>query len=162
MSTDLPTQWAARPAGFYEEWGVFARTLLSALIQRTGEDAPDGKRVASLLLASGAAMGAAGMVAVIEANREAIERRGRSWGIPSLAPILQGVGAALGGFGGAMVTRLLTRQTQPEVVKSLQDRLAAVRRDYEEALRDRREGLFNEWTHRNAVEMLFARALATL
>lgn len=162
MSGDLPESWPERPEGFYRDWDVFSRTLIGSVISRTGEQAADSSRLASLLLASGAGLGAAGMVALVEANREAIERRGQEWGIPNLARLLQGVGAAFGGFGGAMLTRMLSRQAKSEVVESIQDRLATIRRDFEGLVQDLEDGLHNKWNHRAAVEMLFMRAQASL
>jgi len=154
--------WPERADGFYDEWEAFSRSLLDALIASAPEGVDSGDRVASLLLAGGAGLGATGMLALIESNRAAIERRGEEWGIPGLATMLKGVGAALGGFGGAMITRTLTRKARPEVVESLQQRLAAVRREFEDVQRDRRDGQLNTWTHMAAVELLYAKALASL
>ena len=61
------------------------------------------------------------------------------------------------GFGGAMLTRLLSRHADSDVVDDLQAQLANARAEFEELLRDRQDGILNEWAHRAAVELLFVR-----
>lgn len=155
MSTNRkpPVEWPKRPKGFYEDWTIFCTDALSLLLEKQEE------LLAAVLLAGGAVLGASGMYALVKANREAVDAKGREWGIEELGSIaLSGgtlLGAAVGGIGGAFLSRTLGRLADKEKVNQLQARLTMARREFEILRQDLKDGMMDDLQHRLAVERLF-------
>jgi len=105
-------------------------------------------------------LGAGGMVTLIRLNQQLIDQKGREWGIPNLSALALGggvaLGAALGGIGGALLTRILSRNAPQGQVDALQARLAAARREFETLRQDLAANALEPQHHRLAVERLFA------
>jgi hypothetical protein len=154
VARELPGGWPRRPKGFYAEWPAFCSEVVSARLK----DAPPDV-VAALLLAAGAVLGGAGMLALVAANSEAIDSKGREWGIENLSTIVGVggalVGAAVGGFGIAWLTRMLGRQADPAVVAREQERLVAAKQEFESLAVERTAGRLPVDQHRLAVERLY-------
>lgn len=114
-----------------------------------------------VLLAGGAALGALSMIRLIEANQEIVDRKGQEWGIEDLSSLAKGGGAllgtALGGAGGALLTRILSRHASAEKVDALSRRLSSTRREYEELPQDFEARRMTRAQHMAAVEYLFWR-----
>jgi hypothetical protein len=147
--------WPKRPKGFYDDWTMFCCQALSARLQH--EDGGDD--LAVVLLAGGAILGGLGMITIVAANQNAIDAKGKEWGIEKLSTIA-GVGSAMlgatvGGLGVAWLTRTLGRHADVAKVDALQARLATARREFESLKTERSEGRLNVDHHRAAVERLF-------
>ena len=161
MSSTAPI--GPRPSGFYRNWPVFCREILSTHLRsnRNSDTA-----VATVILAGGAVLGATGLVALVQANKEAIAAKGKEWGVENLAAWLTGggalVGALLGGFGGSLATRLLSKHAGDEQVTGMQGKLTHARREFEELKRDADSHRITRVEHRSAVEHLFWRATTAL
>src|SRR5579859_2252703 len=110
MASELPASWPPRQKGFYTEWDVFSKEAIAARLKVAPSDI-----LAALVLASGAVLGGATMLKIVTDNADAIDRRGREWGIPKLATAI-GVGggivaAAIGGVGAAWLSGTLAQKT---------------------------------------------------
>lgn len=147
-------QRPAWPEGFYTDWTVFSTEALSERM-RSG----DKSAVPTILLAAGASLGATALVALAKSNRKALTDLGEEWGIKSLPELVIGggalLGAALGGFGGAMISRLLSSYSDEAAVEGLQAELAAAERAFTELNELRVAGRIASERHEAAVEMLF-------
>jgi hypothetical protein len=158
MSPKPPERWPSQstsfPRSFYDDWAVFCRQALSTMLRGSVGGSP-----AEVLLAGGAILGVAGMLALISANRETLDQKGKDWGIEDLAK-LTGIGgavlgAAVGGLGIAWLTRTLGRHADTAKVDALQTRLSTVRREFEALRQDRHKGRLDPQKHQLAVERLF-------
>ena len=151
---DSPAAPDARPAGFYSNWETFCTHALTARLR-----ASESAAVPTVLLAGGASLGATVLVSLAQANREALAELGQRWGIASLPELITGggalVGAALGGFGGAILSRVLSAHADEASVEALQVIIAAARREFNELKRLRAAGALDAHNHRAAVEGLF-------
>jgi hypothetical protein len=147
MKPDLPQSWPQRPSRFYDDWAIFCVEVLSALIKnRQGAE-----RLADILLAGGAVLGEDTMFALIQTHRGLLDEQGREWGVKELSTLA----TVLGSFGGALVTRVLSRHAETARVSALQASLAAARREFKTLLQDRDSGGIDQNVHRGAVERLF-------
>jgi hypothetical protein len=148
-----PANWPDRPKGFFEDWTVFCIEALAKLLKEQDD------MLAAVLLAGGAVLGAGGIFALVQANREVIDAKGKEWGIESLGSIALGggtlLGAAVGTLGGALLNRTLGRHTDRAKVDALQSRLTRARREFEMLRQDAKSGLLDSMQHRLAVERLF-------
>jgi hypothetical protein len=147
--------WPERPKAFYEDWTIFCCQALSERLRQGG----DADELATILLAAGAILGGAGLLVLVGENKEAIDAKGREWGVPNLSTIagIGGavVGATVGGLGVAWLTRTLGRHADTEKVNTLQSRLAETRREFETLQRDCAEERLEHQHHKLAVERLF-------
>ena len=145
-----------RPKGFYFDWSVFSVHALSWRARRAGHGRDDD--LAVVLLAGGAVLGEVGLAAIAAANAEA-ESKDKESGAKPRSPIANVgsafVGAAIGTFGAALLTRALARKADTAKVDALQARLGAARREFEVLKREAAQGRINEADHRSAVERLF-------
>lgn len=157
MPRKLPTTWPQRPDGFYRDWTTFCIEALGTALRNEQE----GDWLPVVLLAGGGALGAAGMMRLVEANSEIVDRKGEEWGIQDLSTVAKGgsflLGAALGGASGILLTRILNRHTDKESVDTYGHRLGLARREYEELLQDLDAGIVGNEQHKAAVEHLFWR-----
>jgi hypothetical protein len=157
MPYKLPTTWPQRPDGFYSDWTTFCIEALGTSLRNEQE----GDWLPVVLLAGGGALGAAGMMQLVEANSDIVDRKGKEWGVNDLSAIAKGgsflLGAALGGAGGMLLMRILNRHTDKESVDAYGHRLGLARREYEELLQDLTAGILAKEHHKAAVEYLFWR-----
>jgi hypothetical protein len=151
VANDKPTAWPKRPKGFYTDSGTFCREVLSARLKDASADS-----MSVLLLAGGAALGGAGLAALIKANAEVIDSRGRDWGIDKLSTYV-GVGSALVGtaVGLGLLTRTLARKAPGEAVERERTRLIDGKHEFERLAGERDRGTLSAEHHRLAVERLF-------
>jgi hypothetical protein len=156
MSGKLPSTWPRRPDRFYRDWTTFCIEALGTALRKE-----QGDWLPVVLLAGGGALGAAGMMRLVEANSEIVDRKGEEWGIHDLSTVAKGgsflLGAALGGAGGMLLTRILNRHTNKESVDAYGHRLGLARREYEELRQDLEAGILGNAQHKAAVEHLFWR-----
>lgn len=154
MSRKLPETWPDRPKGFYEDWSIFCRQVLSSRIQQK-----ESEDLAVVLLAGGAILGGAGLVWLIRENRETIDTKGKKWGIDDLSTYagIGGavLGAAIGGVGANLLMRTLGRYADTTKVDALQAKLAQGQRAFIEHRQDLQERRLNVRQHRLVVERLF-------
>lgn len=159
MSPKPPSRWPSQPTpppgfprSFYDDWAVFCRQALSTMLRGSVDGSP-----AEVLLAGGAILGVAGMVALISANRETLDQKGKDWGLEDLAKLtgIGVLGAAVGGLGIAWLTRTLGRHADTAKVDALQTHLSTVRREFEALRQDRHKGRLDPEKHQLAVERLF-------
>ena len=145
-----------RPKGFYRNWETFCQETVSHLVTSN----PDG-RLPVILLGAGALLGASGLVALIAANSDYIDEKGKEWGIDALGTLAMSgggiIGAALGGIGGAMVTRLLSRYADADEVDNFQSKLEQAQQEFETLGQDLDGGFMKKKQHRREVERLFLR-----
>lgn len=155
MGSKPSEKWPERPKGFYEDWTIFCCQALSTRLQKGGSD----DELAVVLLAAGAILGGTGLVVLVSENKNAIDAKGREWGIGNLSTIagIGGavLGATVGGLGVAWLTRTLGRHADTGKVDALQTSLAEARREFEALQRDCAERRLNHPHHRLAVERLF-------
>jgi hypothetical protein len=148
-----PTKWPERPKTFFEDWTVFCTEALAKLLKEQDD------MLAAVLLAGGAVLGAGGIFALVQANREVIEAKGKEWGLEGLGSIALGggtlLGAAVGSLSGALLTRTLGRHADRAKVDALQARLSRARREFEALRQDVASGILDSVQHRLAVERLF-------
>ncbi len=119
---------------------------------------------APVVTAAGAILGGTGLIALVAANREVINAKGRKWGIDNLSTIA-GVGGAVlgatvlgatvGGLGVAWLTRTLGRHADTKKVDALQERLSKARREFDTLHSERGRGRMSVVNHKLAVERLF-------
>jgi hypothetical protein len=156
MAEQLPEGWPERPQGFYQDWTVFSRTAVEELLRSA--DVP-GPLLASLLLASGAVLGSGVVLALLDTNRDLLERKEKEWGIPGLATIVviggSVMGGALGGAMGAKLARMLASGSDEEIVEAHKARLIQCHRDFEELERDVQAGQLEAYRRQAEVERLF-------
>jgi hypothetical protein len=139
-----------RPRGFYDDWSTFCEEALGGLIKGRQE----GMEV--VLLTAAAVLGGSGLTALLLANRETLDAKGREWGVPNLTTLMSVGSVVLGAGVMAMVTRALSRRADTAKVDALQERLAAARREFEALRNDRKKGGVDAKRHEAAVEKLFA------
>jgi hypothetical protein len=154
MPRSQPRGWPARPKGFYSSWQVFCSEVVAARLH----DAPSDV-AAALLLAAGAVLGGTGMLAIVAANAEAIDKKGKEWGIEKLSSIVGVggalVGAAVGGLGVAWLTRTLGGRTDSAKVEREQAQLVRAKQEFEMLLAERTAGRLSLDHLKLAVERLF-------
>ena len=157
MSRSPPDEWPTRPEGFYSDWTVFCTEVFRDFLRQQRAD----DWVAVVLLAGGAALGAAGLFALIEANSEIIDEKGEEWGIENLSSYTQGsgvlVGAAIGGAGALLLMRILGAHADREAVDKLSRELRNARREYEELRQDKQADLMTHAQYKAAIEHLYWR-----
>ena len=155
-----PSTWPKRPKGFYDDWTIFCVDALSQMLKEHDD------LLAVVLLAGGAVLGAGSLFALLRANQEFIDAKGKQWGIENLGSIAVGggtlIGAAVGSIGGALLNRTLSKHADVAKVDALQARLSKARRDFELLRQDLRDGLLDDQHHRLAVERLFMEATAKI
>jgi len=147
------TKWASRPKRFYEDWNVFCVEALGVILKEQ-----EGM-FAIALLAGGAVLGAGGVVALAQANKEYFDRKGLELGIPNLGALMIGggavFGAAMGSLGGFLLNKTLGKNVDGERLAAMQGRLTAARREFDVLKQDLRNELLDPEHHRLAVERLF-------
>lgn len=145
-----------RPKGFFRDWDTFCQEAISKLVTSSS-----GGRLPAILLGGGALLGAGGLVALIAANSDYIDEKGKEWGIDDLGTLAMSgggiIGAALGGIGSALITRLLSRYADAAEVDHFQARLEEARQEFEALRQDVDEGYIKKKHHRREVEQLFKR-----
>lgn len=145
---------AASLPRFYSDWTVFSTEALSA---RMG--AGDKSAVPTILLAAGASLGATALVALAESNRPVLEEPGEERGVSALPALVIGggalLGAALGGFGGAMISRLLGSYANEASVERLQTEISIAEREFADLQELLHSQEISTERHRASVEVLF-------
>lgn len=154
MPRNPSDQWPTRPKGFYSSWQTFCAEIVSARMRNAPSDV-----IAALLLAAGAVLGAGGVVAIVAANAEAIDQKGREWGVDKLSAIIGVggglVGAAVGGLGVAWLTRTLGGRTDRAKVEAEEALLVRAKQEFEGLLAERASGHLTPTQLKLAVERLF-------
>lgn len=161
MANKPPGTWPKRPPGFYDDWSAFCLHALSARLSDNSSD----DAIAVALLSGGAVLGAGALVAMVQSNKKVIDAKGKEWGFENLSTLVVGggtlLGAALGGFGTALLSRTLAKHANERAVNALQSRLVNARREFESLKRLLAAKQLTGPQHQAAVERLFAELQAT-
>ena len=154
MPETPPRSWPERPRDFYNDWAVFSDHVFDTWLSQERE--PSWRAV--VLLACGAALGAAGLSKLVANNRDAVDRQGQEWDIEGLGAYAESssavLGAALGGMGVLLLMRILGNHADEKAVARLSEALELARREFEELQQDRSARLMTRAQYMAAVEHL--------